>query len=564
MQGAEANEPPASYQPKQTDRHWIFFTRESVGYAELERRLDEAVLSLTDRSLERRRKVIPRDPPLRICDLPPSSQQIAVIEEYGCEVVRALRYVNAVTVRGSPDEIERLNRLEFVDYTRPVMALPALENVYSTDSHHEDPPHENKAQTCRDNPLLYGESWVQSALINLPAAHDLGYRGRGILVGVQDAGFDNLDHRCFAYLDLVAAYDFLNGDDNVADEDDLGIGRHGTRTLSVIAGLDSGRFVGAAPDAQYVLTKTENEEWERPIEEDIWVEGLWFHDSIGVDVLSSSLSYRAWYAYEDMNGDSAVTTRAADSAAAAGMVIVNSMGNTGMSNFPYSKLGAPADGRLVVGAGGVVRDSSYWMHSSQGPTYDGRIKPDVVAMSAGVYTATNVNDSGYLPRNGTSYSCPMIAGIAALILQANPHLTPQQVLQILHETSSNAQNPDTLIGFGIVDALAAVRRAEELSVTDDPYIPRVSEFQAFPNPFNGWINIELSPSFNPCTIELFDVMGRRINLGMQAAINDMAVRLSHHNDRILSFNLSQLPASAYLIRISDDKMEIVRRVVLVR
>jgi len=347
------------------------------------------------------------------------------------------------------------------------------------------------------------------ALVNLPAAQQLGHMGRGVLVGFQDTGFDNLNHRCFRQLEVVATWDFVNGDPNVGNEGDVGLGYHGTRTLSVMAGLDSGRFIGAAPAAKYVLTKTENSTSETPIEEDYWVAGLWFHDSIGVEVLSSSLSYRDWYDWDDLDGRTAVTTRAADSAAAAGMVIVNSMGNTGEAAYPQTKMGAPADGFGVLSVGGVHSDGSYWERASQGPTRDGRIKPDFAALAVSVYTAANLNDTGYAVHSGTSFSCPAVAGIVALMLEANPALTPDGVREILRRTASRAGAPDTLTGWGLPDALAAVQAAIQSAAPVVPAAPLGWNMSAYPNPFNSGLTVVWN-SGTPGRIGILDLAGRLI------------------------------------------------------
>jgi hypothetical protein len=259
-----------------------------------------------------------------------------------------------------------------------------------------------------------------------------------------------------------------------------------------------------------VLTKTENTVGERPIEEDAWVAGLWFHDSVGTEVLSSSLSYDDWYNYEDMDGRTAITSIAADSAVAAGIVIVNSAGNNGRDGYPQNKVGAPADARWVITVGGVLSDSSRWTASSQGPTYDGRIKPDVVAKSVGVYIASAIDLQNYQPGNGTSYSTPTVAGIVALILEANHDLTPFQVVDILHETSHMAERPDTLRGYGVPNALAAIRLAESMSVRREIDPPAEFAFSAYPNPFNGRLHINFGRKAGAEMISVFDMQGRLV------------------------------------------------------
>lgn len=531
---------------ERTSRYWLFFAPDERSEKQFDEAAAEVASSLTARSLARRRKVIHSEPPVRPCDIPPSPARLQAVRDCGCEIVRVTRYLNAVTVQGSPQALEKAKLLPFVTSSRHVFRF--REELY------DDCPDLPKCELpATDDAEDYGDAWNQSTIVNLPAAHNLGYKGRGVFVGVQDSGFDNLRHRCFSNLDLIATWDFLNNDPNVGDEHDMGSGAHGTRTLSVIAGLDSGRFIGTAPGASYILTKTENTEWERQIEEDTWAAGLWFHDSLGTEVLSSSVSYRDWYEYEDMDGETAVTTRAAEAAVEAGMVIVNSGGNTGRDAYPFSKIGAPADARGVLAAGAVLADSSYWTASSQGPTFDGRIKPDVAALGVGVFTAVSFNDLSYFPRNGTSFSCPMIAGVAALVLEANSDLTPAQVREILWETSSRSGNPDTLVGYGIINALAAVLRAESMAVPTRPVLPDRFSLNAFPNPFNSRLTIIFNGASCPEKLVLYDLQGR-----MQFS---MPVSMHPGEHGRISLDLHHLPAGGYILR-AEERGEIVSRRVI--
>ncbi len=539
-----ASLPQSEVQVLQTNRIWLFLSVENLESTILKRRFYESAKKLTLRSLERRARSIASSPPIRLCDLAPSDDKIKAIEATGCRVVVMARYINAVSVVGLPEAIIQAQRLPFVIKSQPVLAyvIPKdnpdsdkeVPNInYLDDFNNQYKMYFKYKDTCNgemycDEPQDYGRTWWQCVMMNVPAVHSLNIRGQGILIGVHDTGFDNLNHRCFNNLNIVATWDFINDDPNVADEGDIGTGRHGTRTLSILAGYDPGRFIGVAPMAQYVLTKTEISTSEIRIEEDYWIAGLWFNDSIGTDVVSSSVSYREWYGYPDMDGRTALITRAADSAAAAGLVIINSMGNTGGSSYPFNKMGAPADGRMVIGVGGVERDSTYWTASSQGPTYDGRTKPDLSALSAGVAIASSLDDTSYLYGNGTSFACPLIAGVAALVLQANRDLTSNQVLEILRRVGHNALQPDTLIGWGIPNTLEAVRIAQN-GVKKVSLMPFDTDFEVYPNPFNGFLYVNAVYPIEFTRLDIFDLKGRKIMPQM----------------KIISSNIIQLDFNTY-------------------
>lgn len=440
--------------------YWVFFwDRGYYDPSELSRALAEWRGNYRSAALERRAKVTGvKD--IDIADLPPHPRYIGLLEETLGRRVRVVSsWLNAVSILMSQEEKGVVKSLPFVAQILPVARFwrdpGEREALFSPDG--DEGVGEGAVAPRRDHFYNYGNAYAQNAMVNIPELHDRGFRGEGVIIGVLDAGFNNLGHNCFRQLRLVAAYDFVNGDENVDDEDDMGEGSHGTRTLSLLAGLDPGRFVGAAPEADYILAKTENTDWERPVEEDYWVAGLEWMDRLGVDVVSSSLSYSDWYAYEDLDGATAVTTRAAARAAEVGIVVVNSMGNTGNANYPRSKMGAPADGEWVVSVGGVNRDSSYARFSSQGPTFDGRIKPEVVAQASNVVFASARDQQNYGSGLGTSFSTPVIAGLCALLIQANPHLTPRQVLEALRNSGHLRNSPDTLRGWGIPDGLRALR-----------------------------------------------------------------------------------------------------------
>lgn len=433
--------------------YWVFFT--DKGYDsrhDMETALSTLELDLSSRAAARRAKL----GKYRLVDeqdLHVSDEYTRIIEEIaGRKIRHTSRWLNAVSCDLSEEMVTAINNLRIVKRVTPVRSfIRQAENVQVPELPEFNPPR-------RDHQLDYGRSLQQAAFINVPDLHDLGYRGRGILMGLMDAGFNNLDHVCFEDLDVVAAYDFVNDDDNVGDEDDMGDGDHGTKTLSIIAGFDPEQMIGIAHEASFVLAKTENTDWERQVEEDAWVAAVEWMDTLGVEVVSSSLTYMDWYDYEDLDGNTAITTIAADRAAAVGMVIVCSAGNSGNGHYPRNKIGSPADGDSVFAIGATNADSVPVGFSSQGPSYDGRIKPDFTTFGTSVRVASSIRDDGYAAGAGTSFSAPAIAGLCALLIQAQPMLTPITLRQALRETSSRSDDPDTLAGWGIPDGVAALHQ----------------------------------------------------------------------------------------------------------
>jgi hypothetical protein len=281
--------------------------------------------------------------------------------------------------------------------------------------------------------------------------------GKGILITILDTGFW-LHHPAFDYIlnsgRLIATHDFINNDDNVEDQNDQQRG-HGTAVWSAVGGFVSDTLVGCAYGAQFALAKTEIVSQEIQIEEDNWVAGVEWADSIGADVVSSSLGYNDWYTYKDMDGKTAKCTIAADLAVSKGIVVVNAAGNERNCSFPpcWNYVIAPADGDSVIAVGAVDLQGNIASFSSMGPTYDGSIKPDVDACGVSTYCASAYG--GYTRASGTSLSTPLVAGVCALFLEIHPQWKPYDVINALHSTSSQADHPDTLMGYGIVNAAKA-------------------------------------------------------------------------------------------------------------
>ncbi len=413
---------------------------------------------VSQKSLDRRAKVKQQSELIDFSDLPVNQNYINQVIQNGFELKQKSKWFNSVSGYATKNEIDLIAQNPYVNKI----------DVVETYSKRVDDIEFNGSQNNNDNPLQpegthslnYGSSFTQLNQMNVPAVHDSGFNGAGVTICVLDAGFDNLPHEAFSSMNIIAAYDFVNHDPNVGNEGDMGEGSHGTATLSIIGGFKEGELIGPAYGSNFILAKTENTDTETPVEEDNWIAGLEWADSIGVDVTSTSLGYIDFdppytsYTWQTMDGNTALITIGADLAAGKGIVVVNSAGNEG-SNSSHNTLGAPADGDSVFTIGAVTSSGTRSSFSSVGPTVDGRTKPDLMAMGSNVYHAGSFGNQ-YYTGGGTSYSCPLAAGVCALIIQKNPSLTPMQVLQVLRSTASRSSNPDNQYGWGIINALSAI------------------------------------------------------------------------------------------------------------
>jgi serine protease AprX len=434
---------------------WIFFKDKGT---ELGKKIQNVQSLLNPRALKRRLRHLKYTPLVDEYDVPVEEKYIQSVQSHSLRIRHSSRWLNAVSVEAYGYDIQRIADFDFV------------RKIDRVRSFHFREPDPIRTQSI-EKPLLikephafdYGPSFNQLNQINVPTLHDLGYSGKGVLICMLDAGFKNFTHQALDHLDIQATWDFVNDDSNVFDEDNqMGVGNHGTQTLGTIGGFHPGELIGPAYGATYILGKTENTEWERHIEEDHWVAGAEWADQLGADIISSSLGYRyefthgeEGYSNEDMDGETAITTRGANIAASRGILVVNSAGNEGLESPPENTIIAPADSPHVLAAGAVNSGGLRVDFSSMGPTADGRIKPDVMAQGLNVYTVEISGSSIYDFVDGTSFSCPLTAGVAALILEINPTRTNQDIIDALKSTADNSSSPNNEYGWGIVDAYRA-------------------------------------------------------------------------------------------------------------
>ncbi len=426
---------------------WVLFRDKGIkSSAEYKCALDKCLHQLSERSIKRRIKR-GQTPLVDFSDIPVKREYLNELENLGVRIRVVSRWLNAASVLANRQQIQKLTALPFVRKIKKVATFTRREPKI------EDVRPKKMRKDFKLYALRYGESYAQLAQIHVPELHDIGLSGEGVLITLLDTGFF-IDHPAFKHIlnsgRLKATHDFINGDDDVDDQDD-NQRWHGTAVFSVVGGFVEDTLIGGAYGAEFALAKTEIREDEIQIEEDYWVAGVEWADSLGADIVSSSLGYNDWYTYEDMNGDSALCTQAADLAVSKGIVVINAAGNERRTRWHY--IIAPADGDSVIAVGAVDLEGKIASFSSVGPTYDGRIKPDVTALGVGTYCG--VTGGGYNHLDGTSFATPLVAGACALLLEAHPDWTPIQLREALWSSASQADHPDTLMGYGIVNAAKA-------------------------------------------------------------------------------------------------------------
>ena len=309
----------------------------------------------------------------------------------------------------------------------------------------------------------YGTSHDQIVQMELAPLHARGFRGSGIVIGILDTGFHRV-HEAFQSiehpLNVIAEYDFINDDPNTDIDrgDDSNQHKHGTWILGTIASYLPGQIVGAAYEASFVLAKTEDITSETPIEEDFYVAGLEFIEAQGADIATSSLSYSDWYIPSDFDGATAVTTIAVNTATDNGLVCLTAGGNSGHDGDPAtSHIAAPADALHVITCGAVAADGDIAGFSSDGPSFDGRVKPEILARGVATATVHSTNSTGLTTVSGTSLSTPLIAGATACILQARPDFNVTSLRAAMFATASDfatsgMADPLFIRGYGLLQA----------------------------------------------------------------------------------------------------------------
>lgn len=420
-------------------------------------RVDEPAVFLSPRAIDRRKRsgiaITPQD-------FPPNPDYLAQLVAAGGRIHHRSRWLNAATIVATAEQAEQMAQLPFVDtiwyaggYLEPLSArvrrspdMSKLKSKLLPDEH-------------------YGYAARQTERIKADTLHGLGYDGSGLLIAVMDGGFTAVDESpFFSHLweegRIIAPYDFVDGDTLPWESSS-----HGTKVLSTMAANQPGVMVGTAPGASYICIKTEDTRRELRVEECHWVAGIEYADSLGADIVNSSLGYTTFdepamnYEWEDLDGRQSVASQAAELGAARGLMVITSAGNEG--NSDWSRIGIPADAPNAFAVGATGLDGKLASFSSKGPTADRVIKPDILAPGAWV-TVADVNSYSVSISSGTSFASPILAGAVACLRQAFPNHSAAVVLDAVRQSGSQAEAPDVLGGYGLADFLKAYELLKSL------------------------------------------------------------------------------------------------------
>lgn len=438
-------------------------------------------------------------------DVPVNEDYITQIKAAsGITVYSKSKWMNSIYVRGSQSAIEDLLNLSFVT---EVEFMDKSLNFGPTSGNTPDKfAIENQPSKTNYN---YGVAANQIEMLKGDYLHEQNFTGEGMIVAVLDAGFPTVTtNPGFAKIisegRLLGTYDFESRQTNVD-----GTNSHGTNTSSDIGGFIQDQFVGTAPEASFYLFVTEYTLSENPVEEAWWVEALERSDSLGVDVVNTSLSYREYdnfsygHSYEDLDGQTTIGARGANHAFDKGMILVNSAGNGGNSSFPT--VGTPSDAPGVLTIGAVDAGGNYVGFSSIGPTVDGRVKPDVMAQGQGVAV---IDTSGTVDSSsGTSFSSPIMAGAITCLWQSRPEVQNGHVMQVIRESAHLFNNPTNQMGYGIPNFEDAYNALLVLGLENQLL---AEQFALYPNPVSTNVNVSFPQNLEQAEIRIFNVLGKLV------------------------------------------------------
>lgn len=490
---------------------------------------------LSQRAVDRRNK---QGIAMDITDIPIDPSYIQGVISTGAQLIIHVKWINAIVVEiESQTVLDAINALAYVSSAEGINKRSSTYKSKLVDKFADERGAPLKSSQVDDDPV-YGSAFNQIDMVNGIALHESGFKGDGMVIAVLDAGFINANVRTiFDPLwdnnQILGWYNFVDPTEDVFRDN-----THGTMVLSVMGGSIPGTFLGTAPEADYWLLLTEETGSEFLIEEYNWIAGAAFADSVGADVINSSLGYSEFddaiydHPYSDFDGNTIEVTKAADLAASKGIIVVNSAGNEG--NGPWKYLIAPADGDSVFTIGAVDATGIITGFSSYGFESDPRVKPNIVAQGGSTVLA-NVDTDGLRTASGTSFSSPLIAGMMACLWQAIPNANNMDIIHAVEQSASQYSTPDNLYGYGIPDFDDA---RLFLGITEQ--FVSENSFTISPNPISSISIIQWDSDNDFKTIELVDIHGRIV---FRAELNG--------SSSFYRLSLEAYKSGIYFLRLSD-------------
>lgn len=504
---------------------------------------------LSTKAIERRKKY---NIPVIEEDLPVNQFYIDSLKKLNVKIHAISKWFNAISIIVKDSlTLKNIMALEFVQEPE----FPCLEDKFPSviQKVNRGVFAEKSKQDFKGGLMDYGLAETQISIHNGQELHNQGYLGQGILIGVLDAGFLGVNKLpAFTKLwengQIVGAYDFV-----IQDTLKYNTSGHGTKVLSILGGYIDGELLGTAPEAKYWLMRTEDASSEYLIEEINWIVAAEKADSAGCEIITTSLGYADYddvsqsYATSDLNGCTAMISIAADIASTKGMLVVCSAGNEG--DYAWRYITAPADAHSILAVGAIKTDSTFASFSSVGPTADGRIKPDVVAV--GVKTIVQGLTGKVSTAYGTSFACPIISGLAACLWQAHPEFSNMQLIRAIQRCSDNFLSPDSLTGYGIPDFKLALLSPD---TSLNKAINYNNLFSVYPNPVAEVLNLEVFSEIEQIIdVEIFNLLGERCYYNHFPAMYRSYMRL-----RIEEFKYQ--PHGIYLIRVWANNLKISEKI----
>jgi subtilisin family serine protease len=473
-------------------------------------------------------------------DLPVSPAHLDSVRRTGARVLYPTRWFNGAIIAATDAQAAAVDRLSVVRAGQSQRLSPTVPAPLASVAPLPVPA------LPAPVPESYGGTQNQVRLLGADAMHRAGFRGEGIQIAVFDETFPGVA-RAFPTTRVLGTYNMVQGGNNVFTP----LSDHGSQVLGMLAANLPGQAIGTAYRADFYLFITEDVATETRAEEAWWLAAAERADSLGVDVISTSVGYSTFndpaqnYTVNDLNGNTALVTRAADLAAAVGMVVVKAAGNAG--NGSWQKITFPGDADSILTVGAVDAQGRYASFSSRGPTADGRVKPDVAAQGSAILTVSGTGT--VLGNSGTSFAAPSVAGLVAGLWQANPTLTNMQVIDFVRRSGSRFRIPNDSTGYGI----PSFERAQFLVTSlDEPELAR-EQAKLYPSPFSATLYLALGPGLagRPTELAVTDVLGRQVYRAGFVA-----------DGRVLELRAADLALApgAYLVRVRAGDFQRVFRV----